>query len=103
MNNSASLSTKKLIEEFIKKSTLVILNSRIQSDKDDDDDSKNSKINCSLLLNQKENEDLDDVFLEDYSELQSYQKMLNSYTIEIYFKRKEFSVLMEKWSFQYIQ
>lgn len=100
MNTSSSLSNKKIIEEFIKKATLVILNSRIQIDKDDD---KTAKVNSSFLLDQRDNDDLDDIFLEDYSELQSYQKLLNNYTIEIFFKRKEFSVLMEKWSFQYFQ
>lgn len=82
-----------MVEMFIKKATLIILNSRIKPGVDND-----SAVSSSFRLDQKDNNELDDIFLEDYSEILN----LNIYIIEIYVKKKEFKTLIEKWSFQYL-
>lgn len=95
MNNSAAQKSRRIIEDFIRKATLVILNSRISNNK--------SKPNSTFLLTENDNDDLDDIFLEDYQELLSHKNQMNTYTIEIYFKRQDFKVMIEKWSMQYFQ
>lgn len=93
MNNLVQEKMIRIIDQFIKKATLVILNSRIPN--------TNSKTDSSFQLIETINEDIDDIFLEDYQELLSHKHQFNTYTIEIYFKRKEFKVMIEKWSIQY--
>lgn len=95
MNNSATQKSRRIIEDFIRKATLVILNSRISNNK--------RKPNSTFLLTENDNDDLDDIFLEDYQELLSHKNQMNTYTLEIYFKRKDFKVMIEKWSMQYFQ
>lgn len=96
------LNRQRLIEMAIKKGTLVVLNSRINHM--GDIDWSLHAVNSSFLLEQMDNNDLDDIFSEDYSEfLYLNRKEMESRicTIEIYFKRKEFKALIEKWSFAY--
>lgn len=85
-----------MVEMFIKKATLIILNSRIKPGVDND--FSLSAVSSSFRLDQKDNNELDDIFLEDFSEILN----LNSYIIEIYVKKKKFKTLIEKWSFQYL-
>ena len=98
MTNINKEKVKRSIEEFIRKSILVILNSRIQQD---DSTSSRQKINTSFGLDESEINELEDVFLEDYSNLQSSTNNYTNYILEIFYKRKDLNLLIEKYSFNY--
>ena len=98
MTNINKEKVKRSIEEFIRKSILVILNSRIHQD---DSTSSKQKINTSFGFDESEINELEDVFLEDYSNLQSSTNNYTNYILEIFFKRKDFNILIEKYSFTY--
>ena len=98
MTNINKEKVKRSIEEFIRKSILVILNSRIHQD---DSTSSRQKINTSFGLDESEINELEDVFLEDYSNLQSSTNNYTNYILEIFYKRKDLNLLIEKYSFNY--
>lgn len=98
MTNMNKEKVKRSIEEFIRKSILVILNSRIHQD---DSTSSRQKINTSFGLDESEINELEDVFLEDYSNLQSSTNNYTNYILEIFYKRKDLNLLIEKYSFNY--
>ena len=98
MTNINKEKVKRSIEEFIRKSILVILNSRIHQD---DSTSSRQKINTSFGLDESEINELEDVFLEDYSNLQSSTNNYTNYILEIFYKRKDLNLFIEKYSFNY--
>ena len=98
MTNINKEKVKRSIEEFIRKSILVILNSRIHQD---DSTSSRQKINTSFGLDESEINELEDVFLEDYSNLKSSTNNYTNYILEIFYKRKDLNLLIEKYSFNY--
>ena len=92
--------TKRSIEEFCRKSILVILNSRIEKE---NSVKEKQKINSSFGIEESEINELDDVFSEDYAELQSFPKNYNTYILEIFYQKKDFNILIKKYTFQYFQ
>ena len=53
------------------------------------------------MTNEKERVELEEIFLDEYDELQSYKQDTKSYTLDIYFRRREAKILIEKWTFRY--
>ena len=74
------------------------MNSRIHQD---DSTSSRQKINTSFGLDESEINELEDVFLEDYSNLKSSTTNYTNYILEIFYKRKDLNLLIEKYSFNY--
>jgi hypothetical protein len=53
------------------------------------------------LTNEKERVELEEIFLDEYDELQSYKQDTKCYTLDIYFRRRDAKILIEKWTFRY--
>lgn len=111
MHKSNEDELTKSIENFIKKSVLIIINSRIayssmDSEKKYIHDKFNSKVKIlnkkfQFLTSEKERIELEEIFLDEYDELQSSSQDVKTYTLDIYFRRKEAKILIEKWNFRY--
>ena len=83
------------VDEFIKNGISSILNSRIKCF---------NKSNLGSISNYNTKADslsfsLDDSFLEDYSSFNNSFYRMN--IVEIYYKEKDFCLLIEKWSFEF--
>ena len=82
------------IDDFAKKGISIILKARIKNF---------SNSNIGLSNNNTKTDSfsfsLDDSFLEDYSYFNS--SFYRIYVVEIYFKEKDFRLLIEKWTFEF--
>lgn len=102
---------KHYFEEFIKKSILLVINSRIKPKNELKLQyetlslTSDNKSKCDNLHKNNSNDffDIDDLFLDEYDVL-TYAKGLNKrYTIDIFVKRKKRKLLIERWSINYFK
>lgn len=102
---------KQYFEDFIKKSILLIINSRTKPKNElkfqyealsliSDNE---SKCNKEYKNNSTDFFDVDDLFLDEYDVL-TYAKGPNKrYTIDVFLKRKKRKMLIERWSINYFK
>ncbi len=109
MNKINEEELTKQIENFVRQSVLVILNSRvgiqIKPNYAKEKLITNPFVNKILIpqsfTNELEEKDFDDVFLDEYQELKSTKSCEKLYFLEIFFKRKEVKILIERWKFSF--
>ena len=82
------------IDEFAKKGISTILKSRIKYFSSSNIGLSNNNTKADSL-----SFSLDDSFLEDYSYFNN--SFYRIYVLEIYFKEKDFRLLIEKWNFEF--
>jgi hypothetical protein len=90
---------EKSIEYFIKQAVYTVINSRVCFEK--------SEISTGNLSKKSENKglqvpELEEIFEDEYSSLSGSNKNQEKFfVLDIFFKRKEIKLLIEKWKFKY--
>jgi hypothetical protein len=90
--------TTKTLEVFIEKSILIILNSRLNSQKT----SSSNKLNSSFNIPENEIPEISDFFFDEYNDLfEPSPKTTNNYIIELEYRKGKHKFLIEKYEIQY--
>lgn len=95
---SDRIDTKKQLDSFVKKATLIVLNSRVNKEI-----LEVNIINNAFMLKEKENFDLEYLFLDEYCVLGMTNDNIKQYTIDIFARNKKTSLLIERWKFEYVE
>lgn len=96
-----SESVKPIFVTFIKKTILLVLNSRIKEGTFSKLDLNRSGI--SNITSDSDFFDVDDLFIDEYDVLSFSKCQRKTFTIDFYVKNKKTKILFERWFISYLK
>ena len=89
---------EKAIEDFIKRCFYIIIPSRVHFN-ENLFSQKDTKFLTKFCIKEP---NIEEIFSGEYDEIEEFGNINEkSYILDIYFKRKEIKLLIEKWTFKY--
>ena len=101
-----SESVKPIFVTFIKKTILLVLNSRMKEENEKEGTFSKLDLNISGISNITSDSDffdVDDLFLDEYDVLSFSKSQSKTFTIDFYAKKKKKKILFERWFISYLK
>ena len=101
-----SESVKPIFVTFIKKTILLVLNSRMKEENEKEGTFSKLDLNRSGISNITSDSDffdVDDLFLDEYDVLSFSKSQSKTFTIDFYAKKKKKKILFERWFISYLK
>ena len=101
-----SESVKPIFVTFIKKTILLVLNSRMKEENEKEGTFSKLDLNRSGISNITSDSDffdVDDLFIDEYDVLSFSKCQRKTFTIDFYVKNKKTKILFERWFISYLK